>query len=1388
MSFLSDARSTVEDRLIPDLESHLDQKVGGGDKFYVRRKLFREDVDEQDQIFLSLADPDASTTLREKDLLGHENYVVLGRSGAGKSALSIHTAVRACRRFLEEDSAPLPVFLELGTEVNQGNDQAIRNALQRASHGLFERALQEHKPGLHLIVDALDELLRYERRMMTPLDTVLMDLDRKANLQLLLTTRRSQWRESDWKSHLLHDTEIYHVDEAGRYEYRQILDDEEEWSDFYDACKSRGLDDLLDIPFDGFDLAFRFRSGEELPLSRREHLNQRIDERLHKNDGGISASVSTSRLRELARLLASVMSFDKKDSLTENEVVDALGGTALADVDKEATGDEVERLLASRLFKTVQSDAESEYAFDHVLYREALAAECLTGLSLRKQRLLLCVQLDGHELVAAIHRGIARMLAEREEAFRDYLLDVDPPVALFGSLASLSEKGRKELLRSVFDWAIEQHIPPWASVEGAGESFRDVLTWHRPASPSDFLRDYLRSGHEIARVWAAYAAGSWGDVSGVRGELEAIALDSSKHRSTRRECVRALHQSCGSKALPTIERLLYDDSDPVRGTALRAYLDLANPAPVEFLFLLQKPKQQPNLSSSLQRVVRSYGQSRSDQEVESILHFLHVLQWVLPSANSDEEAPAVTELYAQLLGGILERDEDLVVSDAPIIPVLFRALRRGKTAFSNSRGARSQLVVYEDTLVEFLQSRQDLWCRLFLYVYDRINSGNAGDFLHGRPYDILADSAPDSSLGFLPRSSAPSWHQESLARSIRRRVLSSPDLQRDLTLPLSVPKEFSSWLWSTATETQENQKMTSLQVERALRVALDADGPGAKTRRTLEAVARFQNPHPGFWNQVQQAPPNQLQRAAEGLKEWSAHLSTPVYQKLIEDLKTHAQNELTSCGSPLPWVSGIVRFLCEEGDYLSVSELAAAFREFSPYNALEDAEYFASRIREKSVPRWRSVVRKAFNTGTVSTRVVTGLLTEHDEDFLLSKVRQRLEKGMWSRRQFHSLLDYYLEYATQEEEITSALRRCLQILCLRQWGQLLLEQNGNGTDIEFKSEDVFRLLFHLMNESHEEAWKLFQSLLDRGAVPLREHHRLARVGVPTPQTIDHVQILKDWHVQIRRSIDRVGDTHREKKHLADSILSKITDFGGVDVLHMLRKVQNEVPYEDAPWLSGTILDLESQILSASAEQRSAFSVLRMITTDRYHDVRSENDLFEATREAIESLNEDFRTGSGVAGFWNTGDDPAPKHEAECQNVLWPLLSQRLANYEVRGIEEEIVNENFADFRIDYPRANQDSLSTFVELKVARKGYGASELVDPIESQLYDEHLRPSGCTHGIFAVLWFKDSERYNHPMSWADMDVLRDDIRAKVEEVQSRYGVTIATYVLDMTAGYRKR
>jgi len=59
MSFLDKARGIVEDRILPGLQNRLDQKVGSGDKFYVRRKLFREDVDEEDHLFPSLVDKEA---------------------------------------------------------------------------------------------------------------------------------------------------------------------------------------------------------------------------------------------------------------------------------------------------------------------------------------------------------------------------------------------------------------------------------------------------------------------------------------------------------------------------------------------------------------------------------------------------------------------------------------------------------------------------------------------------------------------------------------------------------------------------------------------------------------------------------------------------------------------------------------------------------------------------------------------------------------------------------------------------------------------------------------------------------------------------------------------------------------------------------------------------------------------------------------------------------------------------------------------------------------------------------------------------------------------------------------------------------------------------------
>lgn len=1369
MSFLSDAREAVRDRLLPDLERRLDQKIGSGDRFYVQRRLYQEGADKHDHFLGSFTDGEPAIILEEANLLDG-NYVVLGRSGAGKSALALHLAIMACRQFLEDDNAPFPVFLELGTEVHPGDSQAVKDAFERASSGMMNAALQQHEAGVHLIVDALDEMLRYERRMSVSLDTVLLDIHRTGHCRILLTTRRSQWKQSGWRSGLLHSATAYHVDKVERYEYRQILV-EDEWRPFHDACKSNGLYGLLDTPFDGFDLAFRFRNGETLPSSRRGHLDRRVNKRLRKNDGGGSASVSTSRLRELAGLLACVSSFGVNSSFTEGDAVDALRGTPLMDAGQEATETEVERLLASRLFKTTRSDSASHYAFNHVFYREYLAAEVLSGLSLRKQRQFLCVPLDGRERIAAVHRGIARMLAERNPSFREYLIQSDPPVAFFSSLSMLTEDERQNMLRRVFDWAVDQHLMPWTTVEGTGESFRDMLYGHRLSTPADFLRSYLQSHDEIARLWGAHAAGAWKNASVVQNELESVALNPDEHNDTRSRCVESLHYSCRRGALPAIRQLLFDDSDQVRGAAFGAYRKLTDPSLAEVFLLLQKPKQEPNLISILRPEVRAYGRSLSADEVYSAFHFLNALPHTSRKCANLDDRSATNQLHIFLLEGILSNPERIDFQHSSIMPVLYRTARR---------------VNVRRQLTAFLANHPEVWRHFFLYVYDRCGRRGATGFASQSSIRILAESYSEDSLHLLPASHpVPTRGQRNFIREIRRKAgvssVGSTDVRH---LPIAVRKVSTPWLRSQI----QVPDLDPLSVEKAVQAALSEGDPSSRVRRILEAVARLRNPHPHYLRDTTWAPEDDFERCAKDLGKWTEQLSSSTYQEVVQTLKAYCRNALSSNDPAQPWLQPIVRFLCEQENPFSADELESAFHRFSPYRRSKDAEHFLSRIREKSPATLRNVIRKAFSSGDGHVRFLIDYLAEHDDDFLLTEVRQHLEDGSWSPRDFHALLDYYLQF-TSLEDATLALWRCYRLARLSWWGQNPIAKQECEFAHRLLLGYVFRPLLHLMNVPDQKAWSQFRYLLDEDFIPLKRRHIFKDVDIPTPRNLEHVQILMDWYVRIRRSIDQTGDPHYDKKLFADDIMSKVTGFGGVQVLRMLRRVQKDAPYEGARWLSRTIMDLESQILSGSVEQRPASSLLRMITKNRYHHVQSEKDLFEVTCEAVESLDDDFRSGKGVAGFWNTRIDPkTPKHEVECQNGLWPRLEDRLSAYGVTSVEEEVVNENYADLRIDYPRPHRSPLSTFIELKVARQGYGTAELVDPIENQLYDEHLRPSGCSHGIYVVLWFKDPGGYKYPSKWEDADALRSDLDAKAKDIESRYGVTISTYVLDLAVGYRSR
>jgi len=121
------------------------------------------------------------------------------------------------------------------------------------------------------------------------------------------------------------------------------------------------------------------------------------------------------------------------------------------------------------------------------------------------------------------------------------------------------------------------------------------------------------------------------------------------------------------------------------------------------------------------------------------------------------------------------------------------------------------------------------------------------------------------------------------------------------------------------------------------------------------------------------------------------------------------------------------------------------------------------------------------------------------------------------------------------------------------------------------------------------------------------------------------------------------------------------------------------------------------------------------------------------------------------------------------------------------VEERLVGPNSSDFWVELPRQDDRNLTTIIELKVAKKSYGSAQLVDPIESQLWERYMEPVGCTHGIHVVLWFKDKDRFPHPSRWASADALLADLEDKGIAVAEERHVRIAVRVLDLTARPRR-
>jgi len=246
--------------------------------------------------------------------------------------------------------------------------------------------------------------------------------------------------------------------------------------------------------------------------------------------------------------------------------------------------------------------------------------------------------------------------------------------------------------------------------------------------------------------------------------------------------------------------------------------------------------------------------------------------------------------------------------------------------------------------------------------------------------------------------------------------------------------------------------------------------------------------------------------------------------------------------------------------------------------------------------------------------------------------------------------------------------------------------------------------------------------------------------------------------------------------------------GGEEAIQELQRLQQSNAFPGVRWLSHAVLQIEDRLLTEGSAIWESGPLLDFVNKESLGIVLNERDLFEWVCQGVDNVQEATELrGEAVTAFWN-GDQP--KTEPECQNVLWPLIQLTLQKSMIAVVEgeEKSIGPNRCDFWIEYPRRGKQPFRVAIELKTARMGYGTGELIDPVETQLWEKYLRTTGCQHGIFIVLWFRDNQRYRGPAHWANRDALVEELRKKCKEVEAaHYPVTLASYVIDVTAPFRR-
>lgn len=406
------------------------------------------------------------------------------------------------------------------------------------------------------------------------------------------------------------------------------------------------------------------------------------------------------------------------------------------------------------------------------------------------------------------------------------------------------------------------------------------------------------------------------------------------------------------------------------------------------------------------------------------------------------------------------------------------------------------------------------------------------------------------------------------------------------------------------------------------------------------------------------------------------------------------------------------------------------------------------------------------------TESVIQYLIDKESDLYAARCLSRLERQDFDRLSAHELVHYVDHFKP------SGYEKALKAYCQRHAFKAVESSEDD------KDATAFKALLLLMATNDAWAWSEFQRRVKEGRVPTADD----QLSFPQPLTLTldpgRLKALADWYAHVRQC-DR-SDYFSRSYQLQPFILNTLASLDRQGTIRELKRLRQTQADPNVRWLSYRIEDLERGLPQQSWRPGE---LLDFINRAHLGAVHCERDLFEWSREGLERIKEGLeRRAEQVAGFWNV--DPktksrVPKTETDCQNVLWPILRSELERALAVGIEERFIGQDRCDLLLEIPRPSASPFRVVVELKVARQGYGAGDLIEPVANQLVDQYMTPTQAAHGIFVVLWFK-GDAFPYPTKWASKEEFERALDNKCREVERVRSVTLAPYVIDMTTRWR--